>query len=152
MESIQANERLSRICCGDAQAMDFLCQWAKYCHAIDDIIDGDNRSPEHVINTSGAMPVLLFTHPFFVRNPAITVALRQVVLLVANTYADSVAWEKSPLLWQREHADVLRHCGNEMVFAVAQLCGGYEHARTISLEQREICYHTQHPDKEEKVA
>lgn len=147
-------ERLAVICCGDAEAMDFVARWAEYCHAGDDIVDSDNLRAEHIIRTSLVLPVLLFTHPFFLRNPAITVSLRQVVLLVANTYADSVAWEHSHAPWQRAHADVLRHAGNEMVFAVAQICGGYDHARMISAEQRTVCYRTQHPENEteEKAA
>jgi hypothetical protein len=140
-------QRALTICCGDAQAAEFLMLWAEYCHAIDDLVDGANTASEHIIRTSGLLPLMLCTHPFFLRSPAISIELRRVWLLVANTYADSVLWEKTgEEEWQRAHADVLRHCGNDMVFAVAQICGGYDHARTISREQRAICYHTQHTE------
>jgi len=142
-------ERIAKACCGDPQAMEFIALWAEYCHAIDDIVDQENTCAEHIIRTCGPLPVMLCTHPFFVRTPMHAVALRQVMLLVANAYADSVAWERSASDWQRNHSDVLRHAGNEMIFAVAQICGGYEHARKISLEQRTVCHLNQHANDKE---
>lgn len=141
-------QRIARVCCQDREAIEFLCIWARYCHGVDDIVDGDCKTAEAILSTFSVAP-LLFSHPFYLRNLC---ALRQVVLLVTNMYADSVKWENGKELWQREFANCYRHCGNEMLIAVAQICGGYDHARTISLEQRSICYETQHPEGKEKVA
>lgn len=127
---------------GNESAAEFLRLWAEYCHAIDDIVDGDERSAQHVIR-SFATGACVFHHPFYLQNLA---CLRQIVLLVSNEYADSVEFEKSPEPWKRAHADVLRHAGNLMVIAVAQLCGGWDHARKISVKQREACYRMQHPE------
>lgn len=141
-------QRITRLCCGDREAIEFLCLWAKYCHAIDDVVDKDVQDAEGIVSTFSLAPVL-FSHPFYLRH---MFALRQVVLLVANMYADSIAWEKEPEQWKREFANCYRHCGNEMLIAVAQICGGYDHARQFSLEQRELCYAVQHPESKEKVA
>lgn len=139
---------LMRVCRGDREAMDFLSQWwAPYVHGIDDIIDGDRCGPEDVLREF-ARAAGLFSHPFYLRNLQ---GLRQVVLNVTNGYADSVAWEKSPVAWQREWADHHRHVGMEMVIAVAMICGGFEHARSISLEQRAICYAEHHGRNGEAV-
>lgn len=139
----QAEEaRILRVCAGDREAFDFLCVWARYCHEVDDIIDGDRRDVADILSTFALAP-MVYSHPFYLRHLP---ALRQVVLLVANMFAESVEWEKSMVPWRREFAGVYRHAGNEMVIAVAQLCGGYDHARMISGEQREICYFTQHPE------
>jgi hypothetical protein len=138
-------ELLSRICKGDAEAMNFLSQhWAPYVHAIDDIVDEEVSAEVKV--GAFARAAYLYTHPFFLKNAG---ALRQVILLVTNMYADSVAWERLPEgnEWKRQWADHARHCGMEMVIAVAQIVGGYEHARAISLEQRAICY-VEHHDRE----
>lgn len=133
--------QLERVCRGDREAMDFLCNWwAPYVHGIDDIIDGDANGPEEVLREF-ARAVGLYAHPFYLRNLA---GLKQVVLNVTNAYADSVAWEKSGVAWQREWADHHRHAGMEMVIAVATICGGYEHARSISQEQRSVCWHEHH--------
>lgn len=141
-------QRIFRICRGDREAVEFLCLWARYCHAIDDLVDEDVKGPEKLLSAFAQSPVL-FSHPFYLRN---MFALRAVVLLVTNMYADSVAWERSSLPWRREFANCYRHCGNEMLIAVAQICGGFDHAQTISLEQRELCYNTQHPEPKEKIA
>lgn len=140
---------LNRICtphpgmAPDAEAIDFLSQhWAPYVHAIDDIVD-EEVSAEGKI-AAFARAAYLYTHPFFMKHAG---ALRQVVLLVTNMYADSVAWEKSDVDWQRDWSDHNRHAGMEMVIAVAMIVGGYEHARAISLEQRVICY-VGHHDRE----
>lgn len=114
--------------------------WARYCHEVDDIVDGGRKGPEALLSTL-ALAAMVYSHPFYLRNLA---ALRQVALLVTNTYADSVAWANSAVPWQRAFADCYRHCGNEMVFAVAALCGGYDHLRSIAQEQRVMCYEVQH--------
>jgi len=127
---------------GNEEAMDFLGHhWGPYVHAIDDIVDED-VCPEHKIEAF-ARAAYLYTHPFFLKNVC---ALRQVVLLVTNTYADSVAWAGSTSDWQRDWADHARHAGMEMVIAVAQIVGGYMHARAISQEQRVLC-HVEHHDR-----
>lgn len=137
-----ADEKLlQRVCLGNLEAMDFLANhWSPYVHEIDDIIDGERRSAEEILSTF-ARAVMVFSHPFYVRNMP---ALRQLVLNINNAYADSVAWEKSKVRWQQEWADHNRHAGAEMVIAVAQICGGYDHARAISQEQRIICHHEHH--------
>jgi hypothetical protein len=133
-------ELLKRICLGNEEAMDFLSQhWAPYVHAIDDIVD-EEVDAEFKIKAF-ARAAYLYTHPFFLKHVS---ALRQVILQVTNSYADSVAWEKSEMPWQRQWADHHRHAGMEMVIAVAMIVGGYDHARAISLEQRTICYVEHH--------
>lgn len=132
---------LRRICLDNAEAMDFLANWwSPYVHEIDDIIDGERTLPEDILRTF-ARAVGLYSHPFYVRN---MVELRRVVLLVNNLYADSVAWEKSNVAWQRDWADHNRHVGMEMVIAVAQIVGGYDHGRQVSQEQRAICWSEHH--------
>jgi hypothetical protein len=138
---------IRRICNGDAEAMDFLANWwAPYCHEIDDIIDGERTAPEQVLSTF-ARAAGLYTHPFFLKHGA---ALRAAALSVTATYADTVAWEKSGVKWQREWADYHRHCSNEMVLAVATICGGYDHARAVMPELRAIAY-AEHHDRNGKA-
>ena len=134
---------IERVCLRDAGAMGFLAEWSRYVHEIDDIVDGERPGLEEILGTF-ARAAALYSHPFYLANLA---ALRSVVLLVTNLYADSVAWERSDVAWQRDWADHNRHVGMEMVIAVAMIVGGYEHGRAISREQREICY-VEHHDRE----
>lgn len=133
---------LQRACNGHAPAMAWLNLWREYVHAIDDIED-EETTPEFRQRTY-VLALELFTHPFFRAHEE---RLKQVVLNCTNAYADSLAWEKSPVPWQREFADHYRHFGAEMVIAIAQITGGYDHARGISLELRATCW-LEHHDKE----
>lgn len=138
---------LRRICAGNGEAMEFLAHfWSPYVHQIDDIIDGERKSPREVLATF-ALAAQLFAHPFYLKNLA---ALKQLVLTVTVLYADSVEFERSAVGWQREWADHNRHAGMEMVVAVAMICGGYEHGAAISREQRVICWQ-EHHDREGKA-
>lgn len=141
-------QRALRICCGNASAAEFLCLWGRYCHAIDDVVDGDTKDAEGIISAFALAP-LVFGHPFYIENIS---ALRVVTLLVSNMYADSEALAGGDKLWMKQFANVYRHAGNEMVLAAALICGGYEHMRAISFEQRATCYETQHRDEERKAA
>lgn len=139
---------LGRICLANTEAMDWLANyWSPYVHAIDDIIDGDRKGPEDILRAF-ALAAQLYAHPFYLRNLA---ELKRLVLVITNLYADSVAWERSEARWQRDWADHNRHAGMEMVLAVAQICGGYDHGRVISGEQRCICWHEHHTPTGEPI-
>jgi hypothetical protein len=109
---------------GNHNAVVFITAFHAYCHAIDDLIDGDVAfSPEAIENWFRLQPV---------------------IAQITSTYADSVAWEKADEEWKRQTADVLRLCGNDMIIQVAWIIGGYKHMRAISLKLREFAYHSQH--------
>jgi hypothetical protein len=131
---------IARICKGDREAMEWLNAWGGYCHAIDDIIDGDRKGSEALLATF-ASAIDLYSHPFYLRNLA---CLAQVARNVTSTYADTVAWEASGEEWQRQWADHHRHCSSDMAQAVAMICGGYNHARAIMPELRSMAYYEHH--------
>jgi len=135
---------IQRICLNAPEAMDFLANyWARYCHEIDDIIDGDRTGPEKILSTF-ALAIELYSHPFYLKHLE---AMKATARNITNTYADTVAWEKSEVEWQRLWADYHRHCSNEMVLTIAMICGGYDHARAIMPEMRATAYH-EHHDRE----
>lgn len=130
---------------GDAQAADWLMHWLAYVHDIDDVEDGDMRGTEFRLGIL-IRALQLYTHPFFRQHEA---ALRQLVINITNAYADSVAGERSGEEWERAMADVQRHAGVEMVLAVAAICGGWQHVRSVSRRLRELCHHG-HPWRKAK--
>tara|TARA_R110000868_G_scaffold44315_3_gene148139 strand:- start:142 stop:564 length:423 start_codon:yes stop_codon:yes gene_type:complete len=128
-------------CGGNANALLFVSLFHTYCHAVDDLIDGDvERTPETLLEVL-MQANQLYSTPFYLEN---AYRLQPVIALITNTYADSVAWEKDGTDWKRNIADVIRQCGNDMILAVACIVGGYKHMRSISLELREVAYHSQH--------
>jgi len=142
----QDRKALGHACCENPHAMSWLALWREYVHAIDDIED-EETTPEFRQRVY-VLALELYTHPFFRDNE---LRLKQVVLNCTNAYADTLAWERSPVAWQREFADHYRHFGAEMVIAVAHICGGYDHARSISLELRATCWLEHHNDQGDPV-
>lgn len=139
---------LARVCAGNADAMHFLTLWHEYVHAIDDIEDEYQTPGARSQNAEFRQRVYilaleLYTTPFFRQHEA---RLKQVVLSVTNAYADVLAWERSEVRWHKDFVDVYRHFGAEMVVAVAQITGGYDHARGVSREQRILNYEQHHDE------
>ena len=127
--------------------MDFINHWYHYCHGIDDLIDTmqDGRpvmSHEQMIHLF-FMAVLVYNHRFFIANRDI---LYPIALQTTNTYADSVAWERSSQAHLRTIGDVLRTCGNELCIMVALICGGEAHMRKISRWMKERDWLEQHDE------
>lgn len=141
LAQIAESERL-RVTCGNESASDFLRLWSLYVHGIDDVID-EPKGPEATLETF-MLAAFVYTHPFFLAN---VLSLRQIAVNCTNAYADTVMWERSNEAWRRSFSDHYRHFGAEMVIAVAAICGGYRHARSISPALREICW-KEHHDKE----
>jgi hypothetical protein len=122
---------VARACQGDGQAADFVWRALDYFHAGDDLVDEDLTPEARLAVLVRAQE--LFTHAFFLRHGH---ALNAVLRGIESTYADSVAWERSEDEDKRAWAEHARHCGWEVILAVADLCGGWEHRRAISREVR----------------
>lgn len=116
-------------------AVQYIKDYNKYCHLIDDIIDSDENREQ--VLTAQALHLHMQANPFYQRY---SVALRAVEIMVNNTYADSVKWEKSEEQWKRTHADVLRHRGYDMFFIVFYIVCGYEALRSVSSRFREFSH------------
>lgn len=131
--------------CGDnAPALQFVMGWNRYVHAIDDLIDGEKKEPQKLLDIL-ALANVLYSSDFY---QAHSQALRMTVLLVTNAYADSLAWGKSGVPWQEAWADTLRFAGNEMVLAVAAACGGHARMRAVSLLLRANSWHSHHANNQ----
>jgi hypothetical protein len=133
------------ICNGNQEAMEFADLWYRYCHGIDDLLDtrSDGRptmNSEQILWLF-ALAATLYNHSFF-KKWADT--LYPIVLLVTNQYADSVAWENSPISHQRTMGDCLRICGDEMYNTLAMICGGWQNMRNYSLQIRDRDWINQH--------
>lgn len=144
-ETKSAHNFTVELCKGNKAAEEFCSLWYRYAHFIDDIIDlkEDGRptmSNEDILATF-VDAALLYNCPFFVANRQ---HLFPLVISITNQYADSVAWERSPVEGKRKIADVLRCCGDEMLLMVAMIVGGWKHMREMSLKIRWRDYELQH--------
>jgi hypothetical protein len=120
--SPEMTEFYSRVARGDRDAFVFLCAWHEYCHEIDDALDLFLPDPEQIV-TICAHAVDLYCLPFFKRHSA---RLEPVAKSITGTYLLTVEWERlANDERKRRAADILRHCGNDMVYAVAEIVGGW---------------------------
>jgi hypothetical protein len=114
---------------GNHNAVVFITAFHAYCHAIDDLVDGDVPfTPEAFLDVM-MQANSLYSTPFYIDN---WFRLQPVIAQITSTYADSVAWEKADEEWKRQTADVLRLCGNDMILQVAWIIGGYKHMSSSS--------------------
>lgn len=146
------DELSKEVCKGDSDAMLFCGLWMGYCHGIDDLIDNmidghATTSPEEILRLF-ATAAVIYNSNFYRKHQQ---QLFPLVLAITNMYADSVAWEKSPVEHKRKIADTLRCCGNEMYFMVALICGGYQHMRVLSPKIRERSWILQHNDDKDRT-
>lgn len=140
MNSVE--ELLTFVAKGNREAAAFLEAWHRYCHLIDDVVDGD-AVPRDVVKVA-RWANELYSCPFY-RDHAHMLA--PIVQLITCHYEDSVDMGKSELAWERREADVIRHCGADMIRIVALMVGGYTHMQAVSRKIREQCYHEHHDEQ-----
>jgi hypothetical protein len=138
--SDQYCELIYKYLVGHADAESWLLLYGIYCHAIDDIIDGDETSDEHKLKTFET-GMLLYSHIFYQRNIAM---LYPLVKMAHTAYEDSVRLEKSKDPTDQLIADPLRQYGNEIILAVIELVSGKAARDAASKELRPLSYKTHH--------
>lgn len=115
----------------DIEALQFVDLYAKYIHAIDDIVD-ESFNPELIVSTFN-LAANIYSLPFWIKHHN---ELLVVVNLMSNQYSDVVGWEKSNDKWKRREAQALSHVGYNMLFAVVLLVAGYGALRECSSKFR----------------
>lgn len=120
-------------CGGRQDALAFLMAFHCYAHMLDDLVD-EGCDAERLM-AAAVMANDMYSTPFWICNSA---NLSGVIRVIANSYADSVAMAQRAEPWKRAVADVIRSSGNDMVVAVAQLVGGWQHGRRVSERIREL--------------
>ena len=141
-EEALLKEELTLLLIDRPEAGAFVWAYCDYIHAIDDIIDEKITDPERLLRVF-AQGAALFSSRFYREYGD---QLYLIEALINNDYADSVAWEKSDVKWKRENADVLRHSGSLMLYAIIFLLKGRDALRSISAKVREHNYIKHHKE------
>jgi hypothetical protein len=108
-------------CNGREDALRFMVAFNQLAHAVDNLVD-EKQGAEALFQVL-TMEQSVMSCGFYREHEA---ELRLVWTLVRNGYADSLA------LREERITDVIRFAGNEMVRAVAFICGGWELLRKLS--------------------
>jgi len=117
---------------GDESARVWLWAFHGWAHRIDDFVDEPGHVFLEAVDLCGEA-VTLCAAPFFQRHAA---ALGPLVSIVAEQYRSSLC--QSGIM-----ADALRIAGNQVVLAVAYLCGGQANLRAVSLKLWPIVHASQ---------
>jgi phytoene/squalene synthetase len=126
----------------DRQAAEFITAWNGYCHSVDDLVDEPSSAETKLKTHQEALKV--YSSPFFVRHAE---RLWPVIDMVVHMYADSVLLQEPNDAVERALWDHLRQAPLNVVVAVADICGGWNHARSVSLRIRKDGWaRTHHPD------
>lgn len=119
---------LNSITNGHREANWTLETWSNYLRCVDDIVDKGQWAPARLV-LAFALGCRFYTTDFYRRNISM---LQAPVLTATSFWETSSLWEKSPLLWKRRWADVLRHGDIGLLTMMAMICRGWADAQEIS--------------------
>lgn len=126
---------LLQACCGNKEAFKFLVGAHKLIHYVDDIIDEKLLG---IVPETFILAKNLYSCEFYIANQS---ALSIVLDLVSNSYQDSEIFNKEEFgSWKRTVGNIIRSQCVDVTLAVACLCGGYSHMRSISIAVRELSW------------
>lgn len=113
------------------EAYSFLHTVANWARTTDDAEDQDKDHIPEIADVVGSAFDAM-SHPYAIRHPEV----RGVLYVALNAWQDSNNWMGQPGI-KHHHALVIRDYINELLGLVAILEGGWQHARSLSLNIRE---------------
>lgn len=120
---------------GNKDAAAFLIAYVNFCHLLDDVCDADVPTPDHrLAKDSEDLIGACLLNPF-VRQHA--VVLWPLIVVGFNAWLDSNAMQASNEIEKQVDADVVKSIYQEILWFVADLCGGRDHRRAMSSQHRE---------------
>lgn len=128
-------------------AIRFVKAFQDYCHNIDDIIDEKITDPEKILKVF-LQAASIYSSNFYIKY---STQLYPLILVITNTYADSVKMERSGVAWKKKVSDVLRSTGNDILIFVVGIVAGWESMRDVSELIREYSYAEHHNELGEPI-
>lgn len=105
----------------------------------DDLIDARESVSDTQINTAFLQTLIdLPSNPFWKQYQPL---LNPIIMVSVNAWMDANDAQKSDEQWKRRMAFYLRNASMELVLYIAQLTGGWQHLRNVSMEIREFFAH-----------
>jgi hypothetical protein len=118
---------------GNDEARKFNSAWCGFCHALDDVVDGEE------INAEAFVAEMLESLQAFSNNEFYQEHKHELLPLIiqsANAFLDSFRWELSENEMERRHANVLRIFYDCVVDHVAYITSGYDFSRLRFLSKK----------------
>jgi hypothetical protein len=124
-------------------ALAWVMSYITYCHAVDDVVDGDKTDREFILSTF-RFSLILAGHPFFLNNYN---RLFPLMIVVHDSYRDSVMMERTNIEWKKKVADVIRSNANDITLTIIEICNDIKTRNEAAITLREFSY-VHHHDKE----
>jgi hypothetical protein len=134
------DEFFAKVARGDQGAHAACAALYHFAHTIDDLVDQDNKeecTPDHVARVLVEFFAMMAHNRFWQANQS---SLLPLVMTAILDWADSMDWQKGGTEQQRQDADVIKGSWHNVIYHIALLCGGFDHARAITREHREYAH------------
>lgn len=133
----------------DGDALLWILSYVAYCHAVDDIVDGDKNDYEFILSTFRTAETI-YTYHFYLQHIN---TLKPLIHTAHDAYRDSVCMERSLRQenWEKYVGDVIRQQANDVILAVILIVSGIDARNAAALELRKLSYETHHNEKGERV-
>jgi hypothetical protein len=130
---------------GNPDAFELIVAWVGYCHTVDDAVDQDT-SPD-LIGIVGRMlhwTTVVAENPLFAKHRETITAF---VIATANTYIDSVRWERCGDPRKERYGNAYRSFWCELIYYIAFLVGGLVHMRAMADKYRAMAWASQNEEE-----
>src|ERR1051326_6385798 len=122
---------------------EFILAYISYCHAIDDLVDGDKTDAKYIIQCFNFAAVLYSSQYYRDHQEQ----LFPLIMSAGLSYVQSVDYERSKVPWKLKFADSLRSEANNVLIFIVNNESGYEKALEFSEKLREFSYKEHHTEE-----
>jgi hypothetical protein len=137
-------ETFAEICLGNEPAAQFCFTFCRWCHWVDDAVDGDRAWEADAVIRCNLEAVVTFSeNEFFQRNKNYLLPL---IVQSFRSFGDSIEWAKRAAVKDRRAADVLKSNYHEIYWHTAYLCAceagqdAWAHLSAVTKKHREFNY------------
>lgn len=135
----ERNQRLMGWFCENKDAVVCMVLISSIVEIWDDLIDKDKDLNDNKINMAFMQALIdLPSNSFWKQYQPL---LQPVMLVSINAWMDATEAEKSDECWKRRMAFYLRNLSMELVLQIAQITGGWDHLRKVSMDIRTFFAH-----------
>ena len=136
-ETDEISDKISSICRGNPQAIEFLTSFFQWVHWLDDVADGEaDITAKGIVEINLTFLLTVTQNPFWLEHSA---KLLPLIVQGSIAWIDSEEWAKREGA-DRTASDVLKGYYHEVFFHTAFILGGWEHALDTTRQHRAYDY------------
>ena len=123
------------LCMGHQSPREFCHTYLRWCHDMDDFIDGDKKIPtDEIIGTQLQLMYVFTRNEFWQHNQD---SLMPLIHNSAMTFLESERLSEDNDIQKRLASQLLKSQYQDIFYYVAYLVGGWEHSKQMSIKYRD---------------